>query len=69
MRRLRAGGSLLPFLLLWLALHAVLVAILFATKFLFAKSAAVALVLAVGALLLVAGCKEARRKVSYDPVI
>jgi hypothetical protein len=69
MRRLRAGGSLLPFLLLWLALHAVLVAMLLATKFLFAKSAAVALVLAAGALLLVAGRKEARRKVSYDPVI
>jgi hypothetical protein len=69
MPRLRAGGSVLPFLLLWLVLHAVLVAMLLAAKFLFAKSVAIALVLVAAVLLLVTASKEARRKVSYDPVI
>jgi hypothetical protein len=69
MPRLRAGGSLLPFLLLWLAVHAVLVATLLAMKFLFVKSVAVALVLAAGTFLIFEGCKEARRKVPHDPVI
>jgi len=58
MRRLRAGGSLLPFLLLWLALHAVLVAMLLATKFLFAKSVAVALLFAAGSLLLLQAARK-----------
>jgi hypothetical protein len=69
MPRRRAGGSLLPLFLLWLAFHAALVAMLLAMKFLFAKSVTVAVVLAACTVFLVTGCKHAWQKVSHDPVL
>jgi hypothetical protein len=64
-----AKSIFLPLLLLWLAVHAVLLAALLGLKFVAAKSAAIVLVLMAGAVFLFTRRRPSPRKLSHGPVV
>jgi hypothetical protein len=55
----------MPLLLLWLAVHAVLLAVLLGLKFLLTKSVLVAVLLAAGAVFLFSRFRAMPRKLSH----
>jgi hypothetical protein len=57
-------SALVPLLLLWLAVHAVLLAVLLGLKFLLTKSALVAILLVAGAVFLFTRFRAMPRKLS-----
>ena len=59
-----AKSALLPLALLWLAVHAVLLAVLLGLKFLLTKSAIVAMLLVAGAVFLFSRFRAMPRKLS-----
>ena len=59
----------MPLLLLWLAAHAALLAILLAMKFLFAKTVLVAMLAMAGLAFLFVRFRAGPRKLSHSPVI
>jgi hypothetical protein len=67
MLRRNFKSAVVPLLLIWLALHAVLLAVLLGSKFLLGKSAAFALLLLMGAVFLFAMLRAKPRKLSHSP--
>ena len=65
----RAGFPLLPLVLLWLAVHAALLAALLGLKFLLTKSAVLALLLVAGAVYMFTRIRPGLRKLSHSPVV
>ncbi len=66
---MKAKSAIMPLVLLWLAVHAVLLALILGAKFLFTKTALVT-VLVMGALaFLFARFRASPRKLSHSPVI
>ena len=59
----------MPLVLLWLAVHAALLAILLAMKFLFTKTALVAMLVIGGLAFLFFRIRALPRKLSHSPVI
>ena len=68
MRR-NAKSAVVPLILLWLAVHAALLAILLAMKFLFTKTALVAMLVIGGLAFLFSRIRAMPRKLSHSPVI
>jgi hypothetical protein len=64
-----AKSVFLPLLLLWLAVHAVLLAAPLGLKFVAAKSMVVALLLVAGAVFLFTRLRPGPRKLSHSPVV
>ncbi|HJS44808.1 MAG TPA: hypothetical protein VJ753_00260 [Rhizomicrobium sp.] len=64
-----AKSTILPLVLLWLAVHAALLAILLAMKFLFTKTALVAMLVMAGLTFLFIRFRAVPRKLSHSPVI
>ncbi|HKX35576.1 MAG TPA: hypothetical protein VJM79_02780 [Rhizorhapis sp.] len=62
-------SALVPLVLLWLAVHAALLAILLAMKFLFTKTALVAMLAMAGLAFLFVKFRAGPRKLSHSPVI
>ncbi len=62
-----AGSAVVPLLLLWLAVHAVLLAVLLGAKFLFTKTTLMAMLLVAGAVFLFTRGRP--RKLIHSPVI
>jgi hypothetical protein len=56
-----------PLLLLWLALHVVLLAALLGMKLLFTKTTVVAMLLAAGAVFVITRFRAMPRKLSHSP--
>ena len=69
MRERNARSAVLPLVLLWLAVHAALLAILLAMKFLFTKTALVAMLVMGGLAFLFVRIRALPRKLSHSPVI
>ena len=66
---MKAKSAIMPLVLLWLAVHAVLLALILGAKFLFTKTVLVA-VLVMGALaFLFVRFRASPRKLSHSPVI
>ena len=61
--------SAMPLVLLWLAAHAALLAIFLAAKFLFTKTALIAMLVMGGLAFLFVRIRSAPRKLSHSPVI
>ena len=61
--------AILPLVLLWLAVHAVLLAMLLSAKFLFTKTALVAMLVIGGLAFLFVRFRASPRKLSHSPVI
>jgi uncharacterized membrane protein len=57
-----------PLALLWLAVHAVLLAVLLGAKFLVTKTLLIALLLVAGAVFLFTRIRELPRRLSHGPV-
>ena len=64
-----ARSVFLPLLLLWLAVHAVLLAALLGLKFLLTKSMVLALLLVAGTIFLFTRLRAIPRKLSHSPVV
>ena len=64
-----AKSSLVPLLLLWLAVHGVLLAVLLGAKFLFTKTMLVAMLTIAAMAFLVFKLRAAPRKLIHGPVI
>jgi len=64
-----AKSVFLPLLLLWLAVHAVLLAALLGLKFLLTKSMVLALLLVAGVVFLFTRLRAVPRKLSHSPVV
>jgi predicted lysophospholipase L1 biosynthesis ABC-type transport system permease subunit len=64
-----AKSVFLPLLLLWLAVHAVLLVALLGLKFVVTKSMVIALLLVAGAVFLFTRLRPAPRKLSHSPVV
>jgi hypothetical protein len=64
-----ARAAFLPLALLWLAVHAVLLAALLGAKFLFTKAALLAMLMIAAAAFLVLKLRAAPRKLFHSPVI
>ena len=65
----RAQSAILPLMLVWLAVHAVLLAVILGAKFLFTKTAIVAVLLMAGAVFLFAKLRAIPRKLVHSPVV
>ena len=65
----RAQSTILPLMLVWLAVHAVLLAVILGAKFLFTKTAIVAVLLMAGAVFLFAKLRAIPRKLVHSPVV
>jgi hypothetical protein len=65
----RAQSAILPLMLVWLAVHAVLLAVILGAKFLFTKTAIVAVLLIAGAVFLFAKLRAIPRKLVHSPVV
>jgi len=65
----RARSAILPLVLLWLAVHAVLLAVILGAKFLFTKTAIVVVLLVAGTIFLFAKLRAIPRKLVHSPVI
>ena len=59
----------MPLVLLWLAVHAVLLAVILAAKFLFTKTALAAVLVIGGLAFLFVRIRALPRKLSHGPVI
>ena len=59
----------MPLVLLWLAVHAALLAVILAAKFLFTKAALVAMLVIGGLAFLFVRFRASPRKLSHSPVI
>jgi hypothetical protein len=68
MQRRNTKSVFLPLLVLWLAVHAVLLAALLGLKFLLTKSMVLALLLVAGAVFLFTRLRAIPRKLSHSPV-
>jgi hypothetical protein len=68
-RSVSAKAALLPLALLWLAVHAVLLAIILGAKFLFTKTAIVVLLLMAATVFLFAKLRAIPRKLVHSPVV
>jgi hypothetical protein len=64
-----AKSALLPLVLLWLAAHAVLLALLLGLKFVALKTMAVLLLLAAGTAYLFRRFRPGPRKLTHSPVV
>jgi hypothetical protein len=69
MQRRNTKSVFLPLLVLWLAVHAVLLAALLGLKFLLTKSMVLALLLVAGAVFLFTRLRAIPRKLSHSPVV
>jgi predicted lysophospholipase L1 biosynthesis ABC-type transport system permease subunit len=69
MQRRNTKSVFLPLLVLWLAVHAVLLAALLGLKFLLTKSMVLALLLVAGAVFLFTRLRAVPRKLSHSPVV
>jgi hypothetical protein len=69
MKRRNAGSAVMPLVLLWLAVHAALLAMLLAMKFLFTKTALIAMLVVGGLAYLFVRFRASPRKLSHSPVI
>lgn len=66
---MKGRAAILPLVLLWLAVHAALLAVILAAKFLFTKTVVIAM-LVMGALaFLIVRFRAMPRKLSHSPVI
>ena len=65
----RARSALLPLVLLWLAVHAVLLAVILGAKFLFTKTAILVALLVAFSVFLFARLRAIPRKLVYRPVV
>ena len=65
----RARSAVLPLIVLWLAVHAVLLAVILGAKFLFTKTAILVVLLMAGAVFLFAKLRAIPRKLVYGPVV
>jgi hypothetical protein len=63
-----AGSALLPLVLLWLAVHAVLLAALLGAKFLLTKTAVLVLLLVGAAVFVFSRIRASHRKLTHSPV-
>ena len=70
---MRAGRNIssafVPLVLIWLALHAVLLAVLLGAKFLLTKSAILAMLLMATALFLFSRFRPGPRKLTHSPMV
>jgi len=66
---MKAKSAILPLVLLWLAVHAALLAILLAAKFLFTKTVLVAMLVMGGLAFLFVRIRALPRKLIHSPVI
>ena len=64
----RMRGALLPLVLLWLAVHAVLLAALLGAKFLLTKTAVLVLLLVGGAVFVFSRMRASQRRLTHGPV-
>ena len=64
-----AKAALLPLILLWLAVHAVLLAVILGAKFLFTKTAIILMLLLAGTVFLFAKLRAIPRKLVHSPVV
>jgi uncharacterized membrane protein len=58
-----------PLFLLWLAAHAVLLAVLLGAKFLFTKTVIIALLVVAGAVFIFSRIRTLPRKLTHSPVV
>jgi len=65
----RAKAAIVPLVLLWLVVHAVLLAVILGAKFLFTKTAIVAVLLMAGTIFLFAKLRAIPRKLVHSPVV
>ena len=65
----RAKAAIVPLVLLWLAVHAVLLAVILGAKFLFTKTAIILMLLVAGTIFLFAKLRAIPRKLVHRPVI
>ena len=65
----RARSAILPLMLVWLAVHAVLLAVILGAKFLFTKTAITLMLLVAGTVFLFAKLRAIPRKLVHRPVI
>ena len=65
----RARSALLPLVLLWLAAHAVLLAMILGAKFLFTKTVLIAALLVAGTVFVFARLRAIPRKLVHSPVV
>jgi hypothetical protein len=63
-----ASSALLPLVLLWLAVHAVLLAALLGAKFLLTKTAVLVLLLVGAAVFVLTRFRASQRKLTHSPV-
>lgn len=64
-----ARSVVLPLVLLWLLVHAALLALILGAKFLFTKTAIMAVLLMAGLVFLFAKLRAIPRKLVHDPVV
>jgi len=64
----RMRGALLPLVLLWLAVHAVLLAALLGAKFLLTKTAVLVLLLVGAAVFVFSRMRASQRRLTHSPV-
>lgn len=62
-------SAIMPLVLLWLAVHAALLAIILAAKFLFTKTVFLILLLAAGTVFLFTRFRAGPRKLFHSPVV
>ena len=62
-------SAILPLVLLWLAVHAVLLPVILGAKFLFTKTAIILVLLMAGTVFLFAKLRAIPRKLVYGPVV
>ena len=66
---MKARSAVMPLVLLWLAVHAMLLAVILAMKFLFTKTALIAMLVIGGLAFLFVRIRAMPRKLSHSPVI
>ena len=66
---IKTRNAVMPLVLLWLAVHAALLAVILAAKFLFTKTALVAMLVIGGLAFLFVRFRASPRKLSHSPVI
>ena len=68
MKARKTGSAVMPLVLLWLAVHAALLAIILGAKFLFTKTALMVVLLLAGFVFLFAKLRAIPRKLVHGPV-
>jgi len=69
MKARSAGSAVMPLVLLWVVVHAALLAVILGAKFLFTKTALLAMLAMAGLAFLFAKFRATPRKLSHSPVI